>query len=192
MGTKKIKGTDKVFERLEMLQNGQFRIRMVDKTDLPFITQVRTSEHVQNNVGVVLFTNEHNQQKWFEKVSGDPTQFYAMFEIREEGRWRSLGYLRITEIDHKNKSMCVGGDIIEEESGKGYGREMYKLILELGFNVWGMHRLWLLVLEKNERARRLYKKMGFVEEGKYRESVYKSGAYENYILMSILDREYKK
>ncbi len=175
-----------------MLREGQFRIRMMEKTDLPFITSVRTSEHVQNNVGVVLFTNEQNQQKWFDKVISDPTQLYAIFEILEGNGWMPLGYLRITEIDHKNKSMCVGGDIIAEESGKGYGKEMYRLILKLGFDVWGMHRLWLLVLQNNERARRLYRKMGFVEEGMQRESIYKNGQYENYVLMSILEGEYRK
>ena len=173
-----------------MLQNNNFRIRMMDRSDLPFVTRVRTSEHVQNNVGVVVFTNEQNQQKWFDKVSSDSSQLYALLEKQEGDKWIPLGYIRITEIDHKNKSMCVGGDIAEEQTGKGYGKEMYKLILKLGFEVWGMNRLWLLVLEENERAHHLYKKMGFIDEGVQRQSVYKNGKFVNYISMSILKEEY--
>ena len=175
-----------------MLQNGQFRLRMAGEVDLPFITKVRTSEHVQQNVGIVLFANEERQKQWLQRVSNDSSQLYAIFEKQEGDHWIPLGYTRLTEIDYKNRNMCVGGDIAEEHAGKGYGRELYKLILRLGFDTWSMHRLWLLVLEKNERARKLYAKMGFVEEGMRREAIFKNGKYENYVLMSILEEEYRR
>jgi diamine N-acetyltransferase len=54
-----------------------------------------------------------------------------------------------------------------------------------------MNRLWLLVLENNEPAKNLYKKMGFVNEGVQRQAIFKEGQYHDYIMMSLLRGEYE-
>lgn len=148
--------------------------------------KVRTSSHVQDNVGQTAFISDETQLRWFESLLTDESRLYAIFELNAV----PIGYIRITDIDYTNRSMCVGGDIEEEICGQGHGRAMYGLIFMLGFDVWNMNRLWLKVLEHNTRARRLYKKMGFTEEGVQREAIYKNGKYEDYITMSILRREY--
>ena len=54
-----------------------------------------------------------------------------------------------------------------------------------------MNRLWLLVLENNEPAKNLYKKMGFVNECVQRQAIFKEGQYHDYIMMSLLRGEYE-
>ncbi len=51
-------------------------------------------------------------------------------------------------------------------------------------------RLWLDVRYKNQKAQRLYKSEGFVEEGILRECILYHGSYESLIVMSILKSEY--
>ena len=51
------------------------------------------------------------------------------------------------------------------------------------------NRLWLDVFPDNERARRLYKKTGFVEEGLLRENYFWNGEFRSVVIMSILARE---
>lgn len=169
-----------------MIENGNCKIRLLEKSDLPFVTEVRTSSHVQDNVGQVVFINEDTQLKWFESLLVDKSRLYAIFEISKI----PVGYVRITDIDHINKSMCIGGDIARRYCGQGHGKAMYDLIFKLGFRVWNMNRLWLLVLDGNKRARELYKKIGLQEEGVQRQAVYKDGMYQDYIMMSILQKEY--
>ena len=98
--------------------------------------------------------------------------------------------IRLSAIDFVNRSMCVGGDIAEEFAGQGHGKIMYEMIFKLGFDTWGMNRLWLSVLESNNRAINLYKKMGFIDEGVQRKAIYKDGKYLDYLNMSILKDEY--
>ena len=76
-------------------------------------------------------------------------------------------------------------------AGKSHGKAMYHLIFKLGFLTWNMNRLWLLVLETNKRARNLYSKMGFKEEGCQRNAIFKNGIYVDYHMMSILKDEFK-
>ncbi len=87
--------------------------------------------------------------------------------------------------------MGVGGDICVNFRGKGYGKIMYALIFKLGFEIMGLHRLWLSVIEYNTVARNLYNSIGFVETGLQREAIYKDGVYYNYVYMDIIRGEQK-
>lgn len=165
---------------------------MMEDGDINFITNLRLSSHVQSNVGNIIFTNEYLQKEWLVKVSKTPYEKFMIFEVLSEDKigYKKIGMIRLSSIDFVNRSMCVGGDICEEFAGLGHGKNMYHLIFKLGFDTWGMNRLWLMVLESNERAINLYKKMGFIDEGIQRKAIYKNGKYLDYLSMSILQNEY--
>jgi len=173
-----------------MIYCENYRARLVEEEDLDFITSLRLSNHVQDCVGNVIFTNKILQKDWLLKVSKSNTDKFMIFEIDEGAHYKRIGMIRLSAIDFINRSACVGGDISEEYVGLGHGKNMYNLIFKLGFDVWGMNRLWLSVLENNHRAIKLYKKMGFVDEGMQRKAIYKNGQYLDYLNMSILKNEY--
>ena len=173
-----------------MIQINDSRLRSVELDDLTFIKNIRTSEDVQSSVGCRVFLNDDKQKAWFKDILENVKVLYAIFEIKNNNNWLNIGYVRITEIDHVNKSMMVGADLHASVRGKGYGRIVFKLLLELGFKQWAMNRLYLFVLESNVRARTLYEKVGFKVEGVQREAIYKNGRYEDYIMMSILRKDY--
>jgi RimJ/RimL family protein N-acetyltransferase len=173
-----------------MITLENYRLRLIEKEDLGFVSNLRLSDHVQSNVGKVVFTNQILQEEWLTKISKSATEKYLVIEIFKEKILERIGMVRISEIDLVNRSMCVGGDILEEYAGQGHGKMMYELIFKLGFDIWGMNRLWLLVLENNNRAISLYKKMGFIDEGVQRKAIYKDGKYLDYLSMSILQNEY--
>lgn len=166
-----------------------FSIRYAGEEDLSFITEIRLDPEVQDNVGTLLITNKQKQKEWFNKTCADSTKMYLIFE--ETGLIDDkIGYVRMTDIDYVNKSVCVGADIYKNYRGKGYTKNLYPLIFDLCFNKLNMNRLWLFVLETNERAIYVYKKMGFKEEGRQRKAIYKNGKYLDYIMMSIIREEY--
>ena len=55
-----------------------------------------------------------------------------------------------------------------------------------------MHRVWLAVLSTNKIAYNMYQKHGFKEEGVYREAVFRDGKYHDYIIMSVLEEEFRR
>jgi len=175
-----------------MINYKNYRARLVEEKDLDFLTDLRTSEFVQNNVGNVILTNKILQLDWLNHISKSKTDNFLILEVKKNDSYERIGMIRLSDIDRVHRNMCVGGDIAEEHSGKGHGKFMYELIFKLGFEIWGMHRLWLFVLENNQRAKNLYKKVGFIEEGRQRQGRFKNGQYVDYIMMSILEDEYKK
>ena len=76
--------------------------------------------------------------------------------------------------------------------GEGFGTEATLLMLKYGFDQLGLERIFLLVLEENASAIKVYQKCGFHTEGTLRRSIYKDGEFKSQILMSILKTEFKK
>ncbi len=55
------------------------------------------------------------------------------------------------------------------------------------YNELNLHRVFLKVFTFNERAVKLYEKLGFVTEGKMREALYREGKWHD-MMMSILQK----
>lgn len=171
-----------------MIENSSgYKLRPIELSDLEWTKSLRNDKRTWPFLGKFSLINSYRQEQWFKATSKRSDMEYLIFEYKKT----PLGLVRLTDIDRINRSVCVGGDLLPEKRGQGYVYEMYKLIFELCFNIWGMHRVWLFVLENNERAIYAYKKLGFKEEGKQRQSVFRSGKYLDYIMMSILESELK-
>jgi hypothetical protein len=72
--------------------------------------------------------------------------------------------------------------------GKGYGTEATRLICRYGFNKMRLHRILLWVADANTAAIRVYEKVGFVEEGRARDTIRHEGKWHDMILMCLLPR----
>ncbi|RWM12879.1 MAG: N-acetyltransferase [Mesorhizobium sp.] len=103
---------------------------------------------------------------------------------------RFVGHVRLHSIDWQDKraSLAIG---IDDQAylGKGYGAEAIRLVLGHAFGR-GLHRVSLRVLSSNSRAIACYRKCGFVEEGHEREAALVNGAWQDDIIMGLLDREF--
>ena len=80
----------------------------------------------------------------------------------------------------------------KENQGKGIGTFAVKSIVDHAFFNLNLRRIQLEVLDYNQTAQKLYKKIGFVEEGRRRKAVYKDGQYVDEIIMGLLREEYKR
>ncbi|SFA75152.1 Protein N-acetyltransferase, RimJ/RimL family [Amycolatopsis marina] len=73
--------------------------------------------------------------------------------------------------------------------GGGYGTDATRVICRYGFDSMRLHRISLWVVAENIAARRVYEKLGFVEEGRQRESFRRDGRWHDHILMGLLEGE---
>jgi RimJ/RimL family protein N-acetyltransferase len=172
-----------------MFEHGGVGIRSLEERDLEAARSLRADPRVWMQLGDVSMISAATQQRWFQGLDGDGTRrYYALFapEIA------FAGIARMDEIDFVNRSVRIGGDVRPDLHGRGYGRRMLRLLIEYSFNHMNMHRVWLLVLESNERARALYAELGFLEEGRQREAIFRDGAYFDYVSMSLLRREWAR
>lgn len=120
-------------------------------------------------------------------LEGREDRFY--FIVIREGTY--IGSIAVTEADYRNKSTFLGIYARPDEAIKGAGQTLMHAICKIVFDAMEFHSLRLEVLESNERAIRFYEKFGFKTDGVLREVYSKQGIYENVLIMSMLEREYR-
>lgn len=173
--------------------------RPVEERDLEKIRVLRNDPTTWAYLTDINHVTPEAQADWFRRIrmSKDKTYFTVFKEeydphvpIAYEGDF--LGIIRMDEIDQANRSARIGADIDPACRGQGYGTKTYKALLKYCFDFLNMHRVWLCVLDSNEIGKRLYANAGFKVEGKYREAIFRDGTYHDYIVMSILESEYRR
>ena len=76
--------------------------------------------------------------------------------------------------------------------GKAYGNEVMELLLDYGFGYLNFHRVAIGVVGTNERALRFYERIGFKREGIQRDGYYYAHEYQDFVMMSLLEDEYRE
>ena len=105
---------------------------------------------------------------------------------------RYLGQIGIHQIHTRSKVGRLGVVIAaKDEMGKGHGSAAIRAALDKGFGELALHKLWLMVFRNNKRGQRLYKKLGFVEEGILREEYFHEDGWHDMVRMSMLAHEYR-
>jgi RimJ/RimL family protein N-acetyltransferase len=79
----------------------------------------------------------------------------------------------------------LGMGLLPDYRGRGLGETLLRRIVEAGWR-YGFTRIELAVYVHNERARRLYERVGFAVEGVKRRSARIDGRYYDSTMMSLL------
>ncbi len=74
--------------------------------------------------------------------------------------------------------------------GEGLGADALQTVLGACFETWNLHRVALRCEAANDRARRLYTRCGFVQEGVLREASFSGGVYGDQIVYALLASEW--
>lgn len=139
-----------------------------DAQNLPFITPWERTQHE----GAVRFPD------------------FRHFIIEAGPAFEPAGFVILQGCRNPHKSVELKRLVLQLK-GLGYGRTCVRLLKRMAFRDLGAHRFWLDVKTLNERALKLYRSEGFVEEGRLRESVRAGDGYDSLVVLSLLDREYQ-
>ena len=103
-----------------------------------------------------------------------------------------VGGVNIQLTDPRNGTFSLGIGLGERSAwGKGYAREAMLLILRHMFHERRYQKCNIGVYAFNERAIGLYRRLGFVEEGRLRRVYFTNGEYHDEILMGQTREEFE-
>ena len=169
-------------------------LRAFESEDCLLIYKWRCDEEISLLLaGNKYFSSLQRERKWIEeKINNNTKDIYLSVCLKENNLM--IGYTSINNIDYRNRKAEWGGTIIgEKESwGKGIAKEAAILMLQYIFEELGMNRCYGYCLEKHAITVKLFKSLGFQQEGTLRENVYKSNEYHNVVLFSLLKREHEE
>jgi len=163
-------------------------LRLVEKKDLSTLLLLRNDPSTWSQLTDPLPITERDQSIWMSSISLRTGRFYA---VACNPTNSFIGLVRMDLHDPQNRNIRVGLDVLSGLRGRGYGFRIYGTILSYCFRELNVHRVWLQVVHTNKRAQRLYGKLGFREEGRMRDAVFRGGRYIDYVMMSILEDEYE-
>lgn len=81
---------------------------------------------------------------------------------------------------------------VPEYQGQGYGTESLALFVDYLFESFPIHRLHVRAFESNRASRGVARKLGFTEEGSFREARFVRGEYVDVYHYGLLRREWEE
>jgi len=181
-----------------MIYGDHIRLRRNERSDIPKFVEWLNDPEVRRYLSINLPISQASEDQWFENMLKLPAaeQPYGI-EIREAGaettgeRWRLIGNCSFMDINWTVRSAEVGLFIGDKSCwNKGYGTEVMRLLLSLGFDTYNLNRVFLRVDAANRGGIRAYEKAGFVHEGCFRQGTYLDGEYADVLFMSVLRSEW--
>lgn len=138
---------------------------------------------------LLLPRNRRQLESLMEVWNDGRTNF--VFACRYQGR--TLGLVTLSDLDPLAGNAELGIMIAgKEDRGRGLAREALELILAYAFNDLRLHRLYARVAPDNQPSLELFRRLGFVLEGRIREFVRRGDGYEDLLLFGLLEPEYRQ
>ncbi len=159
-----------------MIYGERIRLRRNERIDIPKFVEWLNDPEVRRYLLIDLPISQANEEQWFENMLKLPANEQPFgIEVRENGsaggdeQWRLVGNCSFMNINPTIRSAEVGLFIGDKSCwNKGYGTEVMRLLLVLGFDTLNLNRIFLRVNDANKRGIRAYEKAGFTHEGRFR------------------------
>lgn len=175
-----------------LFESERIRFRKVTSEDVNLYHSWRNDLEVMRSTSPFLdmFTVEETRDFVNHVILGSSSS--KSYMILDKETQKPIGLTSLIQIDMKNRNAECIIDIGEKDFwGKGYGKEALKLLLNYAFGEMNLHRVSLRVFSFNERAINLYESIGFIQEGRSRQFLFREGSWHDLIHMGILKEEYR-
>jgi RimJ/RimL family protein N-acetyltransferase len=167
-------------------------LRPVEDSDLdgPYSEWINSEEADRLTEHAQFPHSRRDLELYLESRNSSANHLWLGIVERQSGR--HIGNIELSDIDWVHRK-CRYAVIIGDESaqGKGYGLEASILLLHHAFGKLNLNRVELGVHEHNVAARKLYERLGFVEEGRQRQAFLREGAFVEIVTMGLLASDFK-
>ena len=165
-------------------------LRPLARQDLIYLRKWLEDAEIRGLIGEVASMSEADAEKFLEKVRADTERAWFVVVVKESNK--VIGEAGLLRMDRAWRTTDISVIIWErQEWGKGYGSEALLLLLDYAFGHLKFHRVAIGVVSFNERALRFWERAGFRQEGVQRDGYYHDGKYHDFVMMSILEDEFR-
>jgi RimJ/RimL family protein N-acetyltransferase len=188
----RLKLEDTVMGNIRFLEGEKVYLRPISVEDTDLYFSMLFHPEVRMLTGTQAAFTKEQIQNYLEGKTKDTTSSILLLIALKENEV-VIGDIALQSIDHLNRNANIRIMINPENArGKGYGTEAIQLLLEHAFGVLNLHRIELNVFSYNEKAYKVYERIGFKKEGVQRDALYYNHKYHDSILMAILEDEYRE
>ena len=177
-----------------MLAGKKIILRPLKIEDLEKTHEWRNNlELIKLTQGVRFPKTMEMDRDWFNQALNDKSNRNIYFGIDEIETGDFIGIIQLNNIDYISGTANWGfmiGETINQS--KGIGTEFSTLILNYTFNNLNLRKITSYVVENNSISIRLFRKLGFNEEGILRKHYFVEGEYRDILILSLFKDDYLK
>ena len=168
-----------------------YALRELNRSDLQEINRWRADRELINCLGAPFrYIDLAIDERWYESYLNGRSNTVRCVVTDEQKTNSPLALVTLAAIDWVSGVCELHIMVAPEWQGRGVGTYAVGAMLRHAFLDLGLRRVELSVLSDNARARALYIKAGFVEEGVKRGARYKNGTYYDMCIMALLKEEW--
>ncbi len=174
-----------------MVAHGSVYLRPPEKDDIPLFVTWFNDYAMSRTLGIRAPMSVAMEEQWYERSVADQgkTGYHFVACLLEDDR--PIGTIGLFDLDLHNGSAGLGISIgAASDRGRGLGSDMIRALVAFGFGSLRLERIWLDVFDFNPGARRVYQRVGFVDEGVSRHAIFREGRYRDVHRMAILREEW--
>jgi RimJ/RimL family protein N-acetyltransferase len=184
----------KTFDPKTILTGKNILLRHLKRSDAKDITTNINDKNIVRFLLTVPYPYKNRDAYKFIRMS-----YYEMvknnkrtFGIALNETNRIIGGIDLFKINSKNKNAEVGYWLGRNYWNLGFMTEAVQLILQYGFSELSLHRIYAIVLEKNDASMRVLEKCGFHLEGVLRDAEFRRNRYHDKFTYGILKSEFRR
>jgi RimJ/RimL family protein N-acetyltransferase len=102
-----------------------------------------------------------------------------------------IGHVNLALVSSAHRQGEIGFVLHPDHSGKGYAREASLVLMRLGFDELGLHRIFGRCDARNESSARLMERLGMRREAHLHENELVKGEWTDELVYAMLDREWR-
>lgn len=173
-----------------LLIGNRIRLTAITETDLPTVTTWYSDGDFLRLLDAIPAMPRTQDELKSEFLGGKSNNTFR-FAIRKLDSEQIIGIIQLQSILWNHGVSWVAIELGPEYRSQGYGQEAMKLCLKFAFHELNLHRVQLSVFSYNESGIGAYEKVGFKQEGTYREFLFRDGKRYDMLLYGILRNEWE-
>lgn len=152
-------------------------LRTVEVADAAFILSLRLNKELNQYLSRVE-NNLQNQKDWIIEYKRREKNQEEYYFIIEDQKGTKFGTVRIYAI--QTNECTWGSFILQPDKPSNFSYQSARLSFDFAFNTLGMNKIHLEVNKRNDRAIRIYTKLGFEQINYDQENLYMVLSKENH------------
>lgn len=164
------------------------RLTVLDQPDLPTIAEWQRDSRYLRLLDANLAKPKTSAEldAWLAASHKDG----VLFAVRKVEFQDLIGFVHIDSILWNQRVAWLAMALGPRYWGQGYGTEALDLTIRYAFTEMNLRRLQLTVFANNLRAVRLYERVGFQLEGRFRQFLERDRTFEDMLLYGLLQSDW--
>jgi UDP-4-amino-4,6-dideoxy-N-acetyl-beta-L-altrosamine N-acetyltransferase len=146
----------------------------------------RNCRYVRDWMHAEHIISETEHLKFIENLKKDGKNFYWLVK-HKTGRYLGVIYLQRVDFQYGNAYLGIYKNPFSKQFG--IGTLLMDCLMKIAFNRLKLHTLKLEVIKDNRKAIHLYRKIGFKNEGRLKEMIFRDNKWLDVLIMGLI---YKK